>query len=533
VSPNPSTVPVTIVGAGPVGLALAVELGRRGIRCTVVEQRARLSRIPKGQNLTQRTMEHFRRWGAEDRLRAARPTGPDQPAAGLVTYGSLGSGHHYPWMQRARVGSFYAAANERLPQYETERVLRELVAELPAVSLRTGWRARAVRDRGDGAEVEIVADGGAVETLASDWVVGCDGSHSRIRELAGISQTASDHERRMALVVFRSPDLDAIVAGLPPASFINVLHPDLDGYWQFFGRVDGSGRWFFHAPVDPGATVETLDVAATLTRAAGRPFDFAVEHVGFWDLRFALADAYRAGRVFIAGDAAHSHPPYGGYGINTGFEDAVNLGWKLAAVIGGWAPASLLDSYDAERRPVFASLRDEFIARAIETDRLFLNTFDPDADPDAFAVAWSERAAAAATEVQRYEPQYEGSPIATGSRGASPGALGDHRTEARPGHHLSPGTDVAGRPVFDLLAPGFTLLASAGAEVSSFEDAAAARGVPLQVVRLAADSVEDYGKAAILVRPDQFVAWAGDPRELSATEVLGTAIGAASRSHPG
>ena len=116
-------------------------------------------------------------------------------------------------------------------------------------------------------------------------------------------------------------------------------------------------------------------------------FDVEFEHIGFWDLRFAIADRYRAGRIFIAGDAAHSHPPYGGYGVNSGLEDARNLAWKLAAVVQGRAGDALLDSYDAERRPVFASTMDDFIARSIEADRQFLNTFNPAANRAAFESA--------------------------------------------------------------------------------------------------------------------------------------------------
>ena len=141
----------------------------------------------------------------------------------------------------------------------------------------------------------------------------------------------------------------------PGKSYYNVLHPALKGYWKFFGRVDLGNTWFFHAPVPPGTTADNFDFRAYLHEAVGAEFDVEFEHIGYWDLRFALADAYRVGRMFIAGDAAHSHPPYGGYGVNSGLEDARNLGWKLAAVMQGWGDEALLDSYDAERRPVFQS----------------------------------------------------------------------------------------------------------------------------------------------------------------------------------
>ena len=128
-----------------------------------------------------------------------------------------------------------------------------------------------------------------------------------------------------------------------------------------------------------------------LTRAVGQPFALELDYVGLWDLRVAIANDYRKGRAFVAGDAAHSHPPYGCYGINTGFEDARNLGWKLAAVIQGWGDEALLDSYYAERRPVFASTARDFIERFITEDRAFLETYNPDRDRAAFEAAWHSR----------------------------------------------------------------------------------------------------------------------------------------------
>src|SRR5262249_11043640 len=156
----------------------------------------------------------------------------------------------------------------------------------------------------------------------------------------------------------------------------------------------------------------------------------------FWDLRFAVADSYRAGRLFVAGDAAHSHPPYGGYGVNTGLEDAVNLGWKLAAHFSGWGGAGLLDSYSEERQPVFASTARDFIERSIHSDRDFLATFDPERDRAAFEAKWTERQSGARTEVNSFEPNYEGSSIVWGPTGGTCSAIGSHIFAARAGHHL-------------------------------------------------------------------------------------------------
>lgn len=516
---------VIIIGGGPVGAALAIDLAGRGIRVTVLERRLEPQPVPKGQNLTQRTVEHFRRWGLDEPLHAARTLAAGQPTAGLVAYDTLMSGIHYPWLRRSRVGRYYSAVNERLPQYETERVLRDRLAELPLITFLSGWTVDRVAQDADGVEVEAVDASGARRVFHGGWAVGCDGSRSRVREAAGITQTLSDHDRRMVLAVFRSKEFDRLVSTLPPVSFVSVLHPDLEGYWQFFGRVDASESWFFHAPVDPETSEDNIDIDGLLERASGSAIDVELGYLGFWDLRFALADAYRRGRILIAGDAAHSHPPYGGYGINTGFEDAVNLSWKLAATIQGWAGDDLLDSYDAERRPVFASTRDHFIERSIHRDRDFLAEYSPAADPTAFEAAWSKRALEAEAEVGEFAPNYSGSPIVPDSGGA-PSALGDHVSAARAGHHLAPGLTAGGEPVFDALGPWFTLLVAGDAIGDGFEAAARHLGAPLEVLRIADASAEAYGSPAVLVRPDQFVAWAGDPSEADAPATLRAAIGA-------
>ena len=367
-TPPESPAQVVIVGGGPVGLGLAIELGQRGVRCILVERYISPQPIPKGQNLTQRTLEHFYFWGAEPELRAARTIPRDYGIGGMTSYGTLLSGYKYDWLQRELVRPYYFTDNERLPQYATEAVLRHRLSQLQSVETIYGWSAAGIEQDPDGVQVTIAdRNSDRRRTLRADYVVGCDGSRSLVRDAAGITQTLSDHDRLMVLLVFRSTGLHRLLERFPNKSFYNVLHPDLKGYWQFFGRVDLGTTWFFHAPVPLGTTKDNFDFRRYLYSAVGEEFDVEFEHTGFWDLRVAISDQYRIGRVFIAGDAAHSHPPYGGYGINTGLEDAANLGWKLAAALQGWAGASLLDSYGEERRPVFASTARDFIEKAIHS----------------------------------------------------------------------------------------------------------------------------------------------------------------------
>jgi len=510
-------------------MGLAIELGQRGIGCIVVERQATLHSIPKGQNLTQRTMEHFHFWGAEKELRAARTIPPDYGIGGMTAYGTLLGEYQYDWLQRELVRPYYFTDNERLPQYATEAVLRHRVSQLSSVETMFGWKAETIHQDEDGASVEIVTStGDRRRTLRARYIVGCDGSRSRVREQGGITETRSDHDRLMVLLVFRSNGLHRLLERFPGKSFYNVLRPDLNGYWLFFGRVDLGTTWFFHAPVPLGTTKENFDFRGYLHSAVGAEFDVELDHIGLWDLRIAAADAYRCGRVFIAGDAAHSHPPYGGYGVNTGFEDARNLGWKLAATLQGWGGPNLLQSYDEERRPVFLSTAQDFIETAIHADRDFLQQFNPAIDKAAFETAWAERKSGARSEVNSFEPNYEGSSIISRKSAGKPSAAGSHDFAARPGHHLAPRPLSSGRNVFDALGDAFTLLAfdAPQSTIEDFRRAAETLHIPLKVVEdNRADGRELYKAAAILVRPDQFVAWASDDAPDDAAGILRRSAG--------
>jgi 4-hydroxyisophthalate hydroxylase len=520
--------PVVIVGGGPVGAGLAIELGLRGIACALVEPRTALGRIPKGQNLTQRTLEHFSRWGVEREIRAARLMPEGYPIGELTAYGDLMSPYWHAPAGRELVRAFYAQDNERLPQYRTESVLRRKLASLACVDFRVGWSARAIRDRGDEVEVAIAREDGAGETLSADYVVGCDGSHSSVRRQAGIERSREDYEQPMLLAVFRSPSLNEALARFPERSTYRVLRPELGGYWQFFGRVEVPDGWFFHAPVPEGSTLEAVDALALIQQAAGFACACEFEHLSLWNMRVAIAERYRAGRVFIAGDAAHSHPPYGGFGLNNGLEDAVNLGWKLAARLEGWGGEALLDSYGLERQPVIRETADEFISARIRRDAAFLERYDPRRDAREFGEAWRARETDIGSRFQQYEPHYDGSPVVLGPGGGRSGARGQHAVTARPGHHLAPLPLAAGGNTFEALGKGFTLLAfdADEGEVAAFEEAARALRIPLDIVRdTRAGGREAYGARMILVRPDQYVAWVDSASEGRASTVLARAAG--------
>lgn len=501
---------VIIVGGGPVGTALGLDLGMRGVTCLIVESRTAIANIPKGQGLTQRTLEHFYFWGLDQELRAARSMPRGYPIGEITAYGNLTSEYWHAPAGREVVGEFFFQKPERLPQYRTEAVLRRKLTTLSNVELRLGVTATAIEQLADGVRVSVTNERGETETLEADYLVGCDGGHSMVRISAGLERSGTNFDQTMALVVFRSRELHEKLKRFPERSTYRVMDRDLHGYWKFFGRVDVGESFFFHAPVRAVARGMDFDFKTMLYDAAGFEFVFDVEYAGFWELRNAVASNYRSGSIFIAGDAAHSHPPYGGYGLNNGLEDAVNLSWKLAAYIAGWGGDQLLGTYSAERAPIFRDVAEDFIAARIREDDAFLTRYSPERNRTEFEAAWKARETDVGSRRKAYEPNYEASPIVFGPPGGVTTAYGVHSATARPGHHLSPQILSNGRNVYEELGREFTLLAL-GKDAGDFEKAARVQKIPLKVVRDSYSKARDnYGASLILVRPDQHVAWSGE-----------------------
>lgn len=548
---------VIVLGGGPVGLGLAVDLGQRGISCALVERHTAPVRIPKGQNLTNRTLEHFYFWNCVEELRAARVMPPGYPIGGLTAYGSLMSPYwHRPDNGGGRgrgsaVQEFFFQKNERLPQYHTEAVLRERLQALPSVTTLYGWNADSVDQKEDGVRLTIspLGEGGEAfyswsadtaqqtnrepgslesRVLEAEYLVGCDGGRSLVRESMAIDRAGRNFDQRMVLAVFRSPELHEALKRFPDCTTYRVMKPELKGYWQFFGRIDVGESFFFHAPVPKDARLDNYDFNALIQDAAGFPFAAEFDHVGFWDLRVMVASQYSKGRAFIAGDAAHQHPPYGGFGLNTGVEDAANLGWKLAARLQGWGGDGLLASYGEERRPIFVETGEAMIAGGIEQDRVWLERYSPDKDREEFEKAWDEVGKGRGNALMRsYEPHYEGSSVVMGPPDGVCSIHGTYAHAAHAGHHLSPRLLSSGRNVYEELGPEFTLLAlDAGEAAAQIEAAAQGQGLPLKVIR---DSYEGgreaYEARLVLVRPDQYVAWAGDEAPQDIDAVLRTVTG--------
>ena len=524
---------VVIVGGGPVGTALAVELGQRGVRVALVERHREVGRIPKGQNLTNRTLEHFYFWNCVDELRAARLLPPGYPIGGVSVYGDLKGKYIDESQARAGSGEFYFQMNERLPQYLTELVLRARCAQMPTVRLMFENTAKSIEQTDDGVRVTVASEVWPYEDeiLDADYVVGCDGSRSLVREQMGIERRGTDFDTKMALAVFASPELHKGLEHLGERTTYHVVNPDKHGAWEFFGRVEVGLSWFFHGPVPKETTSDDKEVVhRIMERAAGFPFEIEWEHLGFWNLRIEVADTYRKGRVFIAGDASHSHPPYGGFGLNAGLEDVTNLGWKLAAVLQGWAGDALLDSYSEERQPCFVQTGEDIIAGGIKSEARWLEEHSLERDAADFEKAWSDRQGAQFRSQREFVIHYSGSSVVCGEVEESPGVHGIHEWAARDGHHLSPIVLSSGKNVYEELGTDFALVAldADEASISDFEAAAKSLGIPLCVVRDSFAGDRERVQARLqLVRPDQFLAWKGDDSRGDAESILKKAVGLA------
>jgi len=538
----PAVTPVLVAGGGPVGLATAIELAHHGVPSVVIERRDEVSWLrPRAKTTSARSMEHFRRWGLADTLRnrAPLPVAWSDEAVFCTTL----LGREITRFDRCfgldLAGSdLVAECGQQVAQPVVEQVLREAVAAAPAAELFTGFEVTAVRESTDGVWVDIVDHDGCEQRVQAGYVVGCEGARSVVRDAMSARYEGSDNSRQNFNVVFRAPDLAARVPHGPAVHYW-VLNPEQPG---LVGRLDLSDTWWCIAQGVDAAAGEAH--AELLVRnLVGAEVALDVLATDAWRARMLLVDRYASHRMFLAGDAAHQNPPWGGHGFNTGIGDAVNIGWKLAAVINNWAPPSLLDSYEPERRPV--------AARTIEEAVRNMSTLAPElADPrltgTATEFAEARPGVAAAIHASKDSEfhsltltlgyDYGDSPIVAGEGGpeqSSSGAAGrDYEPTAAPGHRLPHRWLAANDSLYDRLGAEFTLIGDVTAPACGrLVDAARSDAVPLQLLDLGGqDWRQLFGAALVLVRPDQHVAWRGDDTS-EAARVIRRAVGHLHEEH--
>lgn len=514
----PDSTAVLIAGGGPVGLATAVELAHHGIPSIVIERREEVSWLrPRAKTTSARTMEHFRRWGlaAELRNRAPLPVAWSKEAVFCTSL--LGR-------EITRIGDCFglelassdvvAECGQQVPQPVVEQVLRDAVATIPRTQLWTGLEVTGIEESDQRVRVDVVDRDGEPLQIEAQYVVGCEGARSIVREAMGARYEGSESARPNFNIVFRAPHLAERVP-YGPAVHYWILNPAQPG---LVGRLDLKDLWWCIAQ---GVDAKTGEANADrlVHNLVGDEVPISILASDAWQARMLLADRYASERLFLAGDSAHQNPPWGGHGFNTGIGDGVNIGWKLAAVLNGWAPSDLLATYQLERRPVAARTIDEaarnmsILAPELSDVRL--------AGSDAeFGQAQPSVAAAIHTTKERefhslgltLGYSYEESPIVDGSEASqTPEENDTYRPTAAPGNRLPHRWLGPKNSLYDHLGTEFSLVGNMSAPlVPAFVRAAEANAVPLNLVDVTQDErTNPFGADLVLVRPDQHVAWRG------------------------
>jgi 2-polyprenyl-6-methoxyphenol hydroxylase-like FAD-dependent oxidoreductase len=532
---------VLVVGGGPVGLALAADLGWRGVACELVEQTDGAIKTPKMNEVNVRTMEFCRRWGIADKVLNC-PFPADYPFD-VVFVTSLG-GHEIgrmprPARARQTPESHSPMRLQACSQMWFDPILRDFARSSPSVRLRHRTRLEKFEDAGAGVECDIVdLESGARERVVADYLVGCDGATSAIRNTLGIG-LGGDVLGHPLHLFFRAPEL-LEQCGKAPGTFFLAI--DRDGLWANIRVIDPANAMWRLMVLDSDGrqTPETIDKAALIRRAVGRPIDVEWLGASIWTRRSVVADRYGQGRVLLAGDAVHQLSPTGALGMNTGIGDAVDLGWKLAAVTQGWGGPHLLASYDAERRPIGlrnVGMAAEFYLAHEDIDmNMNLSLIDDDSHAGRALRARlgpqlvHQIGAMFRTIGLQLGYRYEDSPIIVPD--GTPTPPDDPEmfvASARPGSRAPHVVLRDGRSMLDHYGRGFVLARFGGDAPDGTEiiEAANKRDVPMKMVTIAEpEAAALYERKLVLVRPDGHVAWRGDSAPDDAVAMIDRVRGA-------
>jgi 2-polyprenyl-6-methoxyphenol hydroxylase-like FAD-dependent oxidoreductase len=529
---------VLVVGGGPVGLTLAVDLGRRGVRCTLIEQKEAPQFLPKMERCNARTMEIFRRMGIADKVRAAGLR-DDIPMDVFIIL-SLAEPPllhlPYPSVKKARAeiracsdGSMPLEPYQLISQYTLEPLLKSIAEGLPSVKVRYGCQLESFTQDESGVTARVKHANGTHGAIGASYMVGCDGGASTVRKQLGIKLRGEYNILELRQALYRCDELfERIPIGNGPGK--GRHYHVADGNSTFLIMQDSTKHFTLHAVVEKDA-----DMKAMFERTVAIPVKYEMLTCAPWRQNLLLADRYQDGRVFLAGDAVHLVIPTGGLGMNSGVGDAIDLSWKLAATLQGWGGPGLLDSYESERRQVgernvgasrYASLgRRKWHAQYRPNIR--------DNSPEGAATRENLVRVAGVEQPKSNEMigaelgyRYVDSPIVSDIPGGPEHRFRVYEPSTWPGARLPHVWLADGTPMQDRIPyEGYTLLrlGRANADTSALEKALRASGAPLAVLDMPDDAPRQvYGQDLLLLRPDLHVAWRGnrppeDPENVAAT----------------
>ncbi len=528
---------VLIVGAGPVGLTLALDLGRRGVRCTLIERNKTTIQLPKMERCNARTMEIYRRLGIAEQVRdAGLPrTAPMDVFLALSMASAPIVQLRCPSVAEAKAE--IAAHNDGgllepyqlISQYTLEPLLRSIGESIPGVTVRFGCELVSFTQDANCVSAVAQSDGAGEEAIRAAYLVGCDGGSSTVRKQLGISLQGEGNIARLRQALFRCDDLYERI----PMGKGRHYHIAEGPLFPFLILQDSTRHWTLHA-----AAASDGEMAEIFKKSVDMPVDFEMLSVNEWTQHLLCAERYGEGRAFIAGDAAHLVIPTGGLGMNTGVGDAVDLSWKLAATLDGWGGPRLLPSYEAERRPI--GLRNVKASRAaIDGRHSWRAAYQPNIrDNTAEGRAARGRMAALfniqqrkVTEILGYEAgyRYVHSPVIWQEPGDGPDRDNPFYIPTTwPGARLPHVWLGDGAALHDRLGAGFSLLRLGGtqADTSGLECSFRELRAPLEVLDVPGERPREiYQHDLLLVRPDLHVVWRGNTLPADAGKLAGMATG--------
>ncbi|MGH3886067.1 MAG: FAD-dependent monooxygenase [Pseudonocardiaceae bacterium] len=527
-----------IVGGGPVGMSLGLDLRTRGVDFLLLESTDGQVDHPKVSTVGPRSMEFFRRWGVADPIRKAG--WPEDHPLDVTWVTALG-GHEIYRIDFGTTGTrpipdHTPEPEQVCPQHWLAPLLAEALGVHPEGPVRFRWRVDGIVAHDDGVVATVtVLDSGEVVTVEAAYVVACDGASSPIRKACGVHARSRYKGQMFRNILFRAPRLRAQL-GESNALMYFLTSPTILRYP--LRSMDGDALYRLTASGEDSSTTKNPEELLRAAIALDTPVKVLSDTP--WHLTHRVADRYRTGRILFAGDAAHTLSPSGGFGMDTGIADAADLGWKLAAVLAGWAGPHLMDSYEAERMPVAeASLEEsnQNLKRALRRE------LPPEIVLDNEEGALARRTLAARMVAGGVRREFEAPDIHFGYRYRSELIVADPTeadtetwsSSALPGGRAPHAWLRPGMSTLDLFGSGFVLLSfQPSSHAERFQQAFAARAVPLTLKEVRDDDVaRRYGRPHVLVRPDGHVAWRGMTLPDNAHALVDRVRGSSQRTNVG